>query len=63
MYFANYFQMILGCGKYELRGLSDCLTETKSAEKKRKRHSEYENCVFLKCVNYYYSLLIYYARF
>ena len=31
MYFAIYFKMILGCGKYELRGLSDYLTETKSA--------------------------------
>ena len=31
MSFENYFRMILGCGKYELRGLSDYLTETKSA--------------------------------
>ena len=41
MYFAGYFQMILDYGKYELRGLSDCLKEVKSTEKSCKGYSKY----------------------
>ena len=47
MYFASYFKMILDCDKYELRGLSDYLAETKSTEKRCKGHSKYKKCVLL----------------